>query len=103
VALARGQPVLLDFYADWCVECKRMDRTTWRDPAVIAALESHVWLKADVTANGPAERALLKRFGLIGPPATLFFADDGSELSERRAIGYIAADDMLRLIGKGAN
>ena len=69
---AAGRPVMLDFYADWCVSCKEMERFTFTDPAVQRA-RGRVLLKADVTANNAEDRALLKRFGLFGPPGTIFF------------------------------
>jgi thiol:disulfide interchange protein DsbD len=86
-AQAAGKPLLLDFYADWCVSCKEMEKYTFTDPAVQSALSRFVLLKADVTANDGLDQALMKRFGIIGPPGTLFFAD-GSERRELRLVGY---------------
>lgn len=87
--LARaGRPVMLDFYADWCVSCKEMERYTFSDPAVRARLEGALLLKADVTANSAADRELLKRFKLFGPPGTIFFDPSGSELVAARVIGF---------------
>jgi thiol:disulfide interchange protein DsbD len=82
-----GKPLLFDFYADWCVSCKEMEKYTFTDPAVQAALSGFVLLKADVTANDDLDQALMKRFGIIGPPGTLFFVD-GSERRELRLVGY---------------
>ena len=87
-AMAAGKPVLLDFYADWCVECKRMERSTFRDATVLAGAAPFVRLKADVTAQSDEHVALQKRYGIIGPPATLFFARDGNEVRNERLIGY---------------
>ena len=83
-----GRPVMLDFYADWCVSCKEMERFTFSDPEVRKRLESALLLKADVTANNPQDRALLKRFQLFGPPGTIFFDPRGQEISGSRVIGY---------------
>ena len=90
--LARGQPVMLDFYADWCVSCKEMEKYTFSDPQVIRSLDGVRLLKADVTANDAADQTLLKRFDLIGPPAILFFRSDGQEVQERRVVGFMAAE-----------
>jgi thiol:disulfide interchange protein DsbD len=97
-ARSAGKPVLFDFYADWCIECKRMERTTFRDPAVLAAANDYVLVKADVTEQSEAHVALQQRFGIIGPPATLFFDRDGQEIRDQRLIGYEdAADFAARL------
>ena len=72
-AAASDRSVMLDFYADWCVSCKEMERYTFPDEAVRRALAGAVLLKADVTANDERDRALLSHFGLFGPPAILFF------------------------------
>jgi thiol:disulfide interchange protein DsbD len=86
-AQVAGKPVLFDFYADWCVSCKEMERDTFADPAVQSALAQYVLLQADVTANDDADQALMKRFGIIGPPATLFFRD-GRESRGLRLVGF---------------
>ncbi len=88
---ASGRTVLLDFYADWCVSCKEMERYTFSDPAVRAALAQMALLRADVTANNHNDKALLKRFGLVGPPAILFFGPDGQERPEYRVVGFMEA------------
>ncbi len=85
---AAGRPVMLDFYADWCVSCKEMERFTFSDPAVRARLAGAVLLKADVTQNNADDRALLKRFALFGPPGTIFFDPQGREIAGTRVIGY---------------
>lgn len=83
-----GKPVMLDFYADWCKSCKEMERFTFSDPAVQRRLAHAVLLKADVTANSAADRELLKRFRLFGPPGTIFFSAAGEELAGVRVIGF---------------
>lgn len=90
-----GRPVMLDFYADWCVSCKEMERFTFTDPAVRARLAGALLLKADVTANSPADRELLKRFKLFGPPGTIFFDAKGQELAGVRVIGFQDAPRFL--------
>jgi len=89
-----GRPALLDFYADWCVSCKEMDDTTWRDTALRAQLAGFTLLRADVTQNSAAHSALLGRFGLYGPPGLILF--DGSGRERDRIIGYIDAKSLSR-------
>ena len=98
-----GRPVMLDFYADWCVSCKEMEKLTFSDPRVRARLDTMLLLQADVTQNSPADRALLKRFNLFGPPGILFFDAQGRELAAQRVIGYQDATRFLgSLAGVGA-
>jgi thioredoxin:protein disulfide reductase len=85
---AAGQGTMLDFYADWCIECKRMERNTFPEPAVAALMEQLTLLQADVTANDAVDQALMRRFGVIGPPAILFFDRDGREMEAYRLVGY---------------
>jgi thiol:disulfide interchange protein DsbD len=86
-ANAAGKPVMFDFYADWCVSCKEMERDTFSQATVHDALSNFVLLKADVTANDAVDQALMQHFGIIGPPATLFF-NRGSEQRALRLIGF---------------
>ena len=85
---ANGKVVMLDFYADWCVSCKELERFTFGDAKVQARLRDVVLLQADVTANSQDDKALLKKFGLFGPPGIIFFDKSGKELSDARVIGY---------------
>ncbi|HEX6722241.1 MAG TPA: thioredoxin family protein, partial [Burkholderiaceae bacterium] len=89
---APGRPVMLDFYADWCVSCKEMERFTFSDPAVAQRMSRALLLKADVTANNSDDRALLKRFRLFGPPGTIFFDPQGREIDGARVIGFQNAE-----------
>jgi thiol:disulfide interchange protein DsbD len=90
-----GRPVMLDFYADWCVSCKEMERFTFSDPQVAARMRQFVLLKADVTANTDADGALLKRFGLFGPPGIIFFDAGGNELVDLRVVGFQPTQEFL--------
>jgi thiol:disulfide interchange protein DsbD len=93
-----GRPVMLDFYADWCVSCKEMERFTFSDPAVQARLAGALLLKADVTANDAQARELLKRFQLFGPPGTLFFDAQAREIPGTRVIGFQNAEQFGRTL-----
>jgi thioredoxin:protein disulfide reductase len=84
-----SRPVMLDFYADWCVACKEMEHRTFSDPAVRARMSNAVLLQADVTGNTAEDKALLKRFGLFGPPGILFFNPKGTEHEDARVIGFV--------------
>ena len=83
-----GRPAMLDFYADWCVSCKEYERFTFKEPQVQRLLANAVLLQADVTANSPQDKALLRRFGLFGPPGIMFFDRQGREIEAARVIGY---------------
>jgi thiol:disulfide interchange protein DsbD len=95
MASALGKPVLLDFWAEWCVSCKEMEKFTFTDPAVAAKMREFTLLQVDVTANNADDRALLKRFGLFGPPGIIFFAKDGQEIQGSRVIGFQNAERFL--------
>jgi thiol:disulfide interchange protein DsbD len=86
-----GKTVMLDFYADWCVSCKEFEKYVFTDPQVLAALSNTVSLQADVTANDEADQALLKKFGLIGPPGIILYNRAGEELKDHRVVGYMEA------------
>jgi thiol:disulfide interchange protein DsbD len=95
-----GKTVMLDFYADWCVSCKEMEKLTFPDPAVKAKLANTILLQADVTANDAADKAMLKRFGLFGPPGIILFDRSGKEIADSRVIGYQDANKFLGSLKK---
>jgi len=90
--------VMLDFYADWCVSCKEMERFTFTDPAVQKKLSGALLLKADVTANNVQDRELLKRFQLFGPPGTIFFDAQGREVPAARIVGFQSSERFLQTL-----
>ncbi|AOP65930.1 protein-disulfide reductase DsbD [Burkholderia mallei] len=92
------RPVMLDFYADWCVSCKEMEHLTFTDARVGARLSQMHLVRADVTANSPDDQALLKRFGLFGPPGIIVFDANGQERG--RVVGYQSADRFLRSLDR---
>jgi thiol:disulfide interchange protein DsbD len=95
-ANASGKTVMLDFYADWCASCKEMEKYTFPEPSVQAALTKTVLLQADVTANDDVDQALMRRFGILGPPSILFFGMDGAEKPDYRVVGYKPADEFAK-------
>jgi len=95
LAANAGKTVMLDFYADWCVSCKEMEKFTFVDPKVQARLANSVLLQVDVTANDAADKAMLKRFGLFGPPGIILFDGEGKEITDSRVIGYQNAEKFL--------
>ncbi|MSQ50666.1 MAG: protein-disulfide reductase DsbD [Betaproteobacteria bacterium] len=97
-----GRPVMLDFYADWCVSCKEMERFTFSDARVRERLAAMTLLQIDVTANSPEDNALLKRFRLFGPPGIIFFDRSGLEISDVRVIGYQDAARFARALDRVA-
>ncbi|HEY6454602.1 MAG TPA: protein-disulfide reductase DsbD [Steroidobacteraceae bacterium] len=99
-AHAHGQAVMLDFYADWCVSCKEMEKYTFTDPTVRATLKNVVRLRANVTANDADDQALLKRFGIYGPPTIAFYGADGHERAPYRVVGFMKAPEFAALSAK---
>lgn len=95
-----AQPVLLDFYADWCVSCKEFELFTLTDPRVQAKLSGFRLLRVDVTANSEADKALLKSYSLFGPPALLFFNHAGVEAKTQRVVGFQDADKFSETLTK---
>ncbi|MBL8492579.1 MAG: protein-disulfide reductase DsbD [Rhodocyclaceae bacterium] len=96
------RPVMLDFYADWCISCKEMEKFTFADPQVAARLAGFRLLQADVTANSADDAALLKRFGLVGPPGIIFFDPAGKELAGLRVVGFQDAAAFVAVLDRAA-
>ena len=93
-----GKPVMLDFYADWCVSCKEMEHFTFSDPRIKKEFDDMLLLQVDVTANSAEHKALLKRFSLFGPPGIIFFDAQGREIRGLRVIGYQNAERFLKTL-----
>ena len=100
-AQAAGKPLLFDFYADWCVSCKEMEKYVFTQPQVHEALRDYVLLQADVTANDAQDQALMQRFGIIGPPMSLFFRD-GQERRGLRLTGFEETGKFVERVQRGA-
>ncbi len=97
---ANGRVVMLDFYADWCVSCLEMEKLTFSDKRVREQLDQMLLIQADVTANDADDKALLKKYGLFGPPGILFFNASGNEMRDQRIIGFQSAQKFLEMIKK---
>ena len=97
---ATDRPVMLDFYADWCVSCKEMERFTFSDARVAERMGQMLLLKADVTANNEEHKALLKRFGLFGPPGIIFFDAAGKEREGLRVVGFMKAEPFATVLDR---
>lgn len=102
IELKNNPKVMLDFYADWCISCQEMERRTFTDAGVHAALQGVVLLKADITANDIEDRALMKAFGIVGPPTIMFF-QDGVEIKPQRVVGFKNAEDFILNIQEAFN
>ncbi len=94
-AKSENKPVFLDFYADWCVSCQEMKRTTFKDPAVLAALKPFVILQADVTANDADDKALMQQYQVVAPPTLLFFHSNGEQAAEATLVGKIDSQTLI--------
>jgi thioredoxin:protein disulfide reductase len=97
-AAAHGQPVMLDFYADWCTSCLEMQHFTFNNPEVQAALHGARLLRADVTANNADDQALLRQFQIYGPPTIAFYDDRGREQRRYRVVGFMSAHQFAALV-----
>lgn len=95
-----GQPLVLDFYADWCTSCKGLEKKLLRDPKIQEALKSFSWIKIDISANQVEQQALLKAFEVLGPPSFLFFDKTGKEERTLRLVGSPSTQDFLTQIEK---
>ena len=95
-----GKTALLDFYADWCVSCKEMEKLTFVEPAVQARLAQATLLQVDVTANDDADKEMLKRFGLFGPPGIILFDTRGQEIADSRVVGFQNAQKFTESLDK---
>ncbi|MYN07046.1 protein-disulfide reductase DsbD [Pseudoduganella aquatica] len=100
LAQTGGKTAILDFYADWCVSCKEMEKLTFIEPAVKARLANTVLLQVDVTANDEDDKALLKRFKLFGPPGIILFNAQGQEIPDSRVVGFQNAETFLKSLDK---
>ncbi len=89
---------MLDFYADWCVSCKEMEHNTFTMADVQTALADSVLLQADVTANDDDDKALLKHFGIFGPPTIAFYGTDGTERRNFRVVGFMEAAEFAAVV-----
>jgi len=99
-ASAAGKTVMLDFYADWCTSCKEMEKYTFTDASVQQALGNTVLLRADVTRNDALDQALMKHFGIFGPPTIAFYNASGAEQQNFRVVGYMKANEFAALLRK---
>jgi thiol:disulfide interchange protein DsbD len=97
-----GKPLLLDFYADWCISCKEMEIKTFANPAVAKKMQDFILVQADVTSNTAAHQALLKRYGLFGPPGILLFNPAGEEQTNQRVVGFMPPDRFLLRLNAAA-
>lgn len=97
---ANGKPVMLDFYADWCVACKELEQFTFSDARVQSALKDTVLLQADVTNNTEDDKALMQKFNIFGPPGIVFFNDHAKEESQLKVVGYKDADTFLQILNQ---
>ncbi|RUM65520.1 MAG: protein-disulfide reductase, partial [Sulfurimonas sp.] len=97
IAKAKGKRIMVDFYADWCTSCKELEHVTFKDPHVVQKMGELVLIQADVTNNGDQEKALMKAYNIFGPPAMLFFDENGTVMKEKTIIGYKDPKEFLGL------
>jgi len=97
---AAGKPVMLDFYADWCVACKELEQFTFSDADVQTALKDTVLLQADVTNNSEDDKALMQKFNIFGPPGIVFFDTNAKEEGQLKVVGYKNAETFLQILNQ---
>jgi thiol:disulfide interchange protein DsbD len=100
LANTQGKPVLLDFYADWCISCIEFEQRTFSNPQVAQLMSQFVLLQVDVTRNTADDAALLKQMNLFGPPGLIFFNEKGIEIQGARVIGFLEAAPFLEHLQK---
>ena len=101
IASNKAKPVMLDFYADWCVACLEFEKFTFTDKEVSTLMQQYILLKADATENNQNDKALMKRFNIFGPPAILFFNNSGDEVKQIRTIGFKNPKDFKKILQIG--
>ena len=101
IASNKGKPIMLDFYADWCVACLEFEKFTFTDKEVNALMKQYILLKADVTGNNANDKALMKEFNIFGPPAILFFDNAGNEVRQIRTIGFKNPKEFKKILQIG--
>jgi len=99
-AKANNTPVMLDFYADWCISCKEMEAFTFTDPQVAGRMDKALLLQADVTANDDLDKELLREFGIYGPPAIILYDAQGKEHKNARVVGYMKAEEFTKVLDR---
>jgi thiol:disulfide interchange protein DsbD len=100
LAQSKGKTAMLDFYADWCVSCKEMEKLTFTDVRVKAKMDAMLLLQVDVTANNDDDKEMLKRFKLFGPPGIIFFNNQGAEIPDSRVVGFQNAEKFLQSLSR---
>ena len=94
-AKAAGKPMLVDFYADWCVACKVLEEETLNQPEVLAALSNHVLIKADITEINDDSQRIMEQYQILGLPCLIFFDANGNEIQGKRILGEMGPDKFL--------
>jgi thioredoxin:protein disulfide reductase len=100
---AKGSPVMLDFYADWCASCKVMEATTFKDPKIKALFDKVKLIRVDVTNNNPTDKELMHYFEVIAPPTFLFFDKEGHPLNQLKTVGEVSTGEFIKILNKAAS